>query len=423
MLKKLRISNFKSIAESRLDFGKANLIIGPNGAGKSNLLEALGVLSAALSRGLDPTYLDTRGVRLSLPHLFKSAFKNRDLPATFRLDAQFEHGKYVCSIRASEQRTTLEFHSEALFDEGRQIFGRSPHGVRIHTKSHDVPVFENDMVDPERSVWDIIGPFCHISENFRRELDEFTSYAIYSPQTAVMRGLAIDNRVIEPLGLTGSRLAAAFQEALTGTRHHSFADLQKILQIIWESGWADTIHIRAFDPNVVPPQVRSEGKLLYIRDKFMKTNRNLLSPFDASEGTLYLVFVATLLAHPRTPRAFALDNVDGTLNPELVQKLTDHLVAVCTGERTQLSAGEATPYQAFMTSHHPSSLDSFDIFRDDQAVFVANRDTSPAAVIGSTRYTQLRPPKGIGADRWRAINGDRNLSTMFVEGMIPGAKQ
>ena len=52
MLKKLTVERFKSIRYATLDLGRINLFIGGNGAGKSNILEATGVLSAAVDRGL-----------------------------------------------------------------------------------------------------------------------------------------------------------------------------------------------------------------------------------------------------------------------------------------------------------------------------------------------------------------------------------
>ena len=70
MLKSLEIKNFRSIVDAKLQFGRVNLFIGPNGGGKSNILEAIGILSAALGRSIDPIDLDRKGVRLSLPRLF-----------------------------------------------------------------------------------------------------------------------------------------------------------------------------------------------------------------------------------------------------------------------------------------------------------------------------------------------------------------
>ena len=53
-----------------------------------------------------------------------------------------------------------------------------------------------------------------MSKEARNELDQLSSYVIYAPQTAILRGMVTDPRAVEPLGLTGGRLAAAVDEVL-----------------------------------------------------------------------------------------------------------------------------------------------------------------------------------------------------------------
>lgn len=420
MLNKLTIKRFKSIYDAELEFGRVNLFIGPNGSGKSNVLEALGILSAALSRGLDPVMLDAKGVRLSLPQLFKSAFKNTKLSPQFRLEAHFENGRYECSIRANTKQSRLEFHSEALYQGKQKIFGRSPNGVKLN--KHFIPIDVNEMgtISASRSVWDVIAPFASVTEDLRDELAQLANFTIYSPQTAVMRGLAIDNRPSEPLGLTGAGLALAFENVLDHVKElpkNDQAAFEKVMSLIWTPGWANQIRLSPFDTDIVPNHVKSDGLLLYIRDKFMKTNRNYLSTYDASEGTLYLIFVVTLLLHTNTPKTFSLDNVDGTLNPALVRKLTDAIVKACVKKE---SSPETYAYQAFVTSHHPSSLDSFDIFSESEAIFVTKRSESGVAR-GSTTFERLRPPKNKTKDQWISETEGRALSVFLLDGKIDGA--
>lgn len=418
MLKTLKIERFKSIYSAELDFGCANLFVGPNGAGKSNVLEALGILASALSRGIDQNALDLRGVRLSLPHLFKSAFKNQRLPQTFHLTAQFEHGKYECSIRSGTNSPYLGFQSEALYDGETKVFGRGPNGSRVYGVNAYMSRSNLSHLDSNRSIWDAIGPLIEISNEFRAEIEDIGDFAIYAPQTAVMRGLAIDSRVIEPLGLTGSGLAQAFQRVLRlmDEKPEMRATIQAMLGIIWKPGWADSIQVRPLDPTIVPPQVRSEGVLIYIRDRFMNQTRNMLSPYDASEGTLYLIFVATLLAHPDAPKVFALDNVDGTLNPDLVRKLTDHIVNISCD-----NAVSDKKQQIFMTSHHPSALDSFDLFNKKHRVFTVSRNNEKANPIGSTTFRRIQPPADMTQEDWIINHGGKNLSQLLLDGRIPGA--
>lgn len=422
MLRSLRISNFKSIYEADLTFGRANLLIGPNGSGKSNILEALGILAAAISKGLEPVGLDERGIRLSLPTMFKSAFKNTKLPQSFRLEAVFDHGRYECSIRAGGSKTSLEFHTEALYDGEQKVFGRGPNGISIHSSVMSRSALRSELVDPTRGLWDVLSPFAEISQQLRDELDSFSNFSIYAPQTAIMRGVAVDARVKEPLGLTGAGLATAFAEVVSqrdgarvGTPRRRFID--RLLYLISEPGWANMVEVAPFDPDIVPSHVKSDGSLIYYRDLFMNTKRNYLSAFDASEGTLYLTFVATLLAHDDAPGAFALDNVDGTLNPKLVRKLTDAIVEVCSMDSPEV----APPRQVFVTSHHPSALDSFDLYNEDQAVFVAHRDLRGSTARGSTKFERVRPPSGVNKEEWLDRVGGKSLSTLLLGGLIPDA--
>ena len=48
-LKNIRIQNFKSLYDVSLEPGRVNVFIGANGSGKSSVLEAIGVLSAAMT--------------------------------------------------------------------------------------------------------------------------------------------------------------------------------------------------------------------------------------------------------------------------------------------------------------------------------------------------------------------------------------
>ena len=294
------------------------------------------------------------------------------------------------------------------------------HGINVRTDRAITEILKRVPVDDNRSVWGLVGHLVNISQEFRRELDDFCQYAIFAPQTAVMRGLAVDNRVIEPLGLTGSGLASAFEQALETLGKTDFGEIAKI---IWQPGWADSIRTGAFDPEMVPGHINASGTLLYIRDKFMRVGRNYLGAFDASEGTLYLIFVATLLAHKQAPNVFALDNVDGTLNPKLVRNLISHIIKVC--DKTVNSENKK---QVFITSHHPSALDGFDIFNPEQRIFIASRVTDEPKngdkihrAKGSTHFRYFKPPSGVTAEQWIVSHGGRNLSEILLEGRIKDA--
>ena len=53
MIHQIQIKGFKSIENVAFEPGRVNVLIGANGSGKSNLLEAIGMLSAAVSGRVD----------------------------------------------------------------------------------------------------------------------------------------------------------------------------------------------------------------------------------------------------------------------------------------------------------------------------------------------------------------------------------
>src|SRR3954470_24068113 len=53
MIRRVRLKNFRSIAECDVELGPLTILVGPNGSGKSNFLHALDFLSDALNNGLE----------------------------------------------------------------------------------------------------------------------------------------------------------------------------------------------------------------------------------------------------------------------------------------------------------------------------------------------------------------------------------
>jgi AAA15 family ATPase/GTPase len=79
-LTKIHIQGFKSIVDQTIEPGQINILIGANGSGKTAILEAIGILSAAMNGTVDNEALQRRGVRLASPQLYQSSFENLDQP-------------------------------------------------------------------------------------------------------------------------------------------------------------------------------------------------------------------------------------------------------------------------------------------------------------------------------------------------------
>lgn len=102
MLKKISIQGFKSIHDiQNLELGLVNVFIGANGSGKTNLLEAVGMLSAAASGTVDSESLSRRGVRLSVPHLYRTSLKKQATSEKIILKAVGEWNEVCTEASAS----------------------------------------------------------------------------------------------------------------------------------------------------------------------------------------------------------------------------------------------------------------------------------------------------------------------------------
>ena len=416
MLKKIKIKGFKSIVDVEIELGTINLFIGANGSGKSNILEALGVLSCGLSRDISEAELQRKGVRLSVPTLFKSAFKKRNLRVNFNLEAELAHHvEYKMALTASESNSGLRFSSEAIKQGKKSYLGRSNRGIRIagqKTLKEDIAL--------EQGLWD---RFREIRDDFPSELSEelntFANFCIYAPQTSFLRGIDVENTPVQPLGLCGGNLAQAALNVFNDINKLVLTDdksklSREIFDLVWLPKWANQISIRPAATNNVSSQVKKTDNILYFKDKFMKQGRDFLSAYDSSEGTLYLLFLVTLILHPETPKIFALDNIDNALNPKATRAFLEKLIKVCCDDAFEVL--ENRPQQVFLTSHNPSALDAFDLFDARQKIFVVSRNED-----GHTKVDPLKVQKGISRAEWVNITKGNNLSEMWLNDLIPNA--
>lgn len=423
MLKSLKISRFKSIKEQTLEFGSVNLFIGGNGTGKSNILEAIGLVSACLGRGLGDTDIGGKGLRITPSELMKSSFKNEDLPKTLKLEATFsDEIEYVSTLLSRENDPLLRFFSESAKLGSKKIFGRSNAGARATGVSHA------DRLEKHRGIWDQIKATYDLPEVVAETFAEFSRFVIFSPQTDFLRARQSGRVDVPPVGLHGEGLPTAVSSYLDawgklrraerktkGAGGPEWELMDKCADLVWLPGWARSFGTHRGDPRYTSRDVAdSSREIVYFEDKFMHSSRNRLSVYDSSEGTLFLLFAAIILAHPEAPRIFALDNVDSGLNPKLTRKLVEQIleVAKVSAERSTTLGAK----QVFLTSHNPTALDAFDLFDEDQRVFIVQRNEQ-----GHTVAKRLQPNAKQTRQDWQLAMNGRNLSQVWLDGDIPGA--
>lgn len=390
MISRITIQAFKSIERVELDLGTLNVFVGANGSGKSNLLEGIGVLSAAADGRVTDQTLLQRGVRPGVPKLYKSAFASSSSKPHIYFSASAGDSHYDVTLYnpLKSPHPAWRFNTE-LWEHGRKkIVSRGPN-------LRDNPNTENGLA----ALKAVELPPKDPALAFLRELQQ---YLIYTPTTPVLRGVAPETQPQQPLGLSGGRLPDAVYELLTSRTGNSFEE-----HVSHEASdlitWASDYSTGPSDRLPLSPSASTVGKVLGFKDRFMKKGRNELSGYDASEGALYILFLAVLAAHRAGPDFFAIDNADHGLNPGLAKSLFKHFSQwLLDSKRTR---------QVLMTSHNPAVLDGLPLQNDRIRLFAVDRDNLGRTVVKRVELTAKM--KEMASHGW-------TLSRMWMSGIIGG---
>lgn len=404
LLRKLTISGFKSIRSQSIDLGRVTILIGQNGAGKSNVLEAIGMLSAASSGNVTYETLNSRGLRLSTPSVYKSALKGGGhRPKYFDLSAEQDNLKYHANLFTSIDKESPQwtFHSESVWKKQSQnnhkwlkIAGRSGNGFTIDGKSNDKANLKK--TDSVIQALELLGSLPVDEQN---SIDLLKNFAIYAPTTNVLRGVDTDNRIKTPLGLTGGGLVKSVSDVFHAGNSKEFNRFFQILS------WYRAISITNPNTELKNPLFGGSDRVLSFTDQFMVQDFNKLYSYDVSEGALYVVFMLTLLLHNLTPKFFAIDNIDTALNPGLIRNLIKHVAELA----------EKKDKQVILTTHNPAALDALDIFDKNYALYIVDR-----GVTGATELTRIKPPDSMTREQWEKDTGGARLSELWLEGFLGG---
>ncbi len=303
-----------------------------------------------------------RGVRPGVPKLYKSAFPSSDQRqlSHISLSAASWEAHYDVSLNnpLKDPSPAWRFKTE-LFERGSvKVVSRGP-------ALRDNPNTENGLA-ALRAV-ELKGDDPALA--FLRRLQ---GYVIYSPTTPVLRGVAPETQPRVPLGLSGGRLPEAVHELLLGRKENKPAGkvVRDVLRLI---GWAKGYGSASSTELPLSQAASASPRVIKFTDRYMKEGRNVLSGYDASEGALYILFLAVLAVHPKAPLFFAVDHADHGMNPGLATALfkdfADWLLS--TSNQRQL----------LLTSHNPAVLDGLPLQDDRVRLFTVDRDNHGKTVV------------------------------------------
>jgi predicted ATPase len=214
-------------------------------------------------------------------------------------------------------------------------------------------------------------------------------FLIYSPETSALRTFEKEGQIL-PLGVRGEGLQKLLRVLATEAKD-AWNALQHNLRLL---DWFLDIHI---DHDSLLPELS-----VRIRDRFVADHQPAFDQRSANEGFLYLLFFFALILSKTTPRFFAIENIDMSLNPKACSELM-HRIA---------SLGLEQQKQILLTTHNPSVLDGLNLHDDRQRLFVVFRNRS-----GHTMARRIKPPQPVGDEL------PIKLSEAFVRGLLGGIPQ
>jgi energy-coupling factor transporter ATP-binding protein EcfA2 len=362
MITKISVKSFKSLEDVEVELGNLNVFVGANGSGKSNLLEAIGVLSAAADGKVTDQTLLQRGVRPGVPSLYKSAFPTPDgrQPSHIYFSGSSDKACFHVTLNnpLNDPSPAWRFKHESLDRDGVTLASRGPNMRNSPNKENGLAALKvAELKEGDTAL---------------KLMRRLQGYVIYTPTTPVLRGVAPETQPREPLGLSGGRLPDAVHELLFARVKSKSVEVacREASQLI---SWAKTYGSTSSTHLPLSPAASSSQRVIRFKDRYMKPGRNVLSGYDASEGALVILFLAVLAVHPKAPSFFAVDNADHGLNPGLATSLTKHFANWVLSSKDQR--------QVLMTSHNPAVLDGLPLQDDRVRLFTVDRDNLGKTVV------------------------------------------
>jgi len=354
MIEAISIQNFKSVEKLKLDLGRITVLIGANGSGKSNILEGIAMGAAAANNKLENEFLASRGIRVTAPQLMRSAFEKEST----------ENNVFFQLFKNEILLAIILQHDNAFpfFPWTYSSFVEDLKPGTIIAATQGMGSFE---------------------ENIKFD------FLLYAPENNKIRNFS-EEAQIQPLGIRGEGLF----KLLTYLEEDEKEEIQKHLNLI---DWFDGFEI---PNNLGINEKRLQIKDRYIDDSFM----HLIDQRSTNEGFLFLLFYLTLIVSKYTPKFFAIDNIDNSLNPALCSKLLKVMVELAKKYDKQI----------ILSTHNPAILDGLDLEDEEQKLYVIRRNiqgATKARLVKKTKVKEGEEPIKLSEQFMRGYLGGLNKNT------------
>ncbi|MCQ4167052.1 AAA family ATPase [Tahibacter harae] len=352
-ISRVMLRNYRSIGQCDVALGALTYLVGPNGAGKSNFLDALHLVSDALTSSLEQA-LNTRG------GLSEVRRRSGGHPTHFGVRLEYnidgKTGIYAFNVAALKDRG-FEVQTEicSLGGPGKGPYYRIERGVLKASSEPTLPALTKDRL--------ALVALSGLS-SFRPIFDGLTSMGFYNLNPKLMRDLQKpqEGRLLKSVGENVASVIGHLERVCP----EGLRTIEEYLQTV-----VPTVH--AVKRLAVGPMETLEFRqdVPGARDPWRFTAQNM------SDGTLRALGVLTALFQRNddfAPTLIGIEEPETALHPAASAALREALALA------------STHTQVIVTSHSPELLDDTSI-RDDHILAVSSDagETRLAPVDGASR--------------------------------------
>lgn len=378
MLKKVKIENYKSVVNQKLDLGRFNVVIGANGCGKSNLLEAIALAGLSSSGALLPELFESRGIRLSDIRFMRSAFEEVD-NEFIKIQIETTDGDvskfkihYNTDIKPAQWEDVIQKSVQIMLNMLKEHSGEKGVGAYQNDPNFGVLKYYIDIVTQGENDKSFSISFNETPDHkliyFQPSVNGLKTFVIYSLEESALRSL--DQMPSTILGRTGRGLLPYLKElSKTDYGRKVLNEVKENLQVI---DW--------FEDLDMSESGFTQDSTLRLKDRYVDEHLDFFDQRSANEAFLYLLFYFTLFISEDTPSFFAIDNIESSLNPKLCRLVISKLSELA----------EKHDKQVILTTHSPFVLDGLDEINDKKRLFVVNRNTDGYTVVNQIKENKSK---------------------------------
>jgi AAA15 family ATPase/GTPase len=218
MIREIRIENYKSIQQLKLDLGRVTVFIGENGCGKSNILEAIALASASANNKLDNEFLFSRGIRVASTRFMRAAFEKENLVREIKIYLKGnDQNDFNCILQHDNQPYSNWRH------KGRKHIGKVQEVLDYLEQK-----IQKKELDIEEEVSPVI--FYDLMAKQIQQLN-LQNFLIYSPENSSLRTFEKEGQ-IQPLGINGEGLFKLLNVLSSDINRDKINEIKEKLKLI-----------------------------------------------------------------------------------------------------------------------------------------------------------------------------------------------